>query len=89
MRILKRGNSNTKYLPYESLVHPILEYGVMFWDPYRKVHINALDRVQNTAAKIAQHKSDSTWETLTQRRQVARICALFKAYTGERAWYRL
>jgi hypothetical protein len=23
---------------------------------------------------------------LTQRRKVSRICALFKAYTGERAW---
>jgi hypothetical protein len=32
-----------------------------------------LDRVQNTEAKIAQHKNDSTWETLTQRTQVARV----------------
>jgi hypothetical protein len=23
---------------------------------------------------------------LTQRREISRICALFKAYTGERAW---
>jgi hypothetical protein len=27
MRILKKGNSNTKTLAYTSLVHPILEYG--------------------------------------------------------------
>jgi len=26
------------------------------------------------------------WETLTQRRLIARICAIFKAYTGRRAW---
>jgi hypothetical protein len=26
------------------------------------------------------------WETLTERRKIARICVLFKAYTGERAW---
>jgi hypothetical protein len=26
------------------------------------------------------------WETLTQRRDISHICALFKAYTGERAW---
>jgi hypothetical protein len=32
------------------------------------------------------HRNDSNWETLTQRRKVSRICALFKAYTGERAW---
>jgi hypothetical protein len=86
MRILKKGNSNTKSLAYKSLVPPILVYGVACWDPYRKVHINALERVQNTAAKIAQHKNDSTWETLTECRQVARVCALFKAYMGERAW---
>jgi hypothetical protein len=33
------------------------------------------------AAKFAQHRNDSNWETLTER-----ICALFKEYTGERAW---
>jgi hypothetical protein len=86
MPILKKRNRNTESLAYKSLVRPILECGVACWDPYRKVHINVLDRVQNTAAKIAQHKNDSTCGTLTQRRQVARICALFKAYTGERAW---
>jgi hypothetical protein len=30
--------------------------------------------------------SESNWETLSQRRKIARICALFKAYSGERAW---
>jgi hypothetical protein len=34
--------------------------------------------VQNKAAKFAHHKNDSNWEACT--------CALFKAYTGERAW---
>jgi hypothetical protein len=53
----------------------ILEYGAACWDPYRKGQINALDRVQNMAAKFAYHRNYSNW-----------ICALFKAYTGERAW---
>jgi hypothetical protein len=48
--------------------------------------INALERVQNMAAKFAHHRNDSTWETLTERRMIARICALFNAYMGERAW---
>ena len=26
------------------------------------------------------------WETLAQRRRTARLCALHKAYNGERAW---
>jgi hypothetical protein len=28
----------------------------------------------------------SNWENSIQRSEIARICALFKAYTGERAW---
>jgi hypothetical protein len=46
MRILKKGNSNTKSLAYTSSVRPILEYGAACWDPYREGQIHALDRVQ-------------------------------------------
>jgi hypothetical protein len=67
-------------------VCPILEYRVACWDPYGKEQINALDQVQNIAAKFAHHRNDSNWETLTQRRKIAPICVLLKAYTGERTW---
>jgi hypothetical protein len=30
--------------------------------------------------------SESNWETLSQRRKISRKCAVFKAYSGERAW---
>jgi hypothetical protein len=83
MRILKKGNSGTKSLAYTTLVHPILEYGAVCWDPYREGQIYVLDRVQKTAAKFAYHMSESNWETLSQRRKISRICALFKAYSGE------
>jgi hypothetical protein len=86
MRILKNGNSNTKSLAYMSLVRPILEYGAACWDPYRERQINALDRVQKKAAKFAHHKNRPNWETLASRRKLSRICALFKAYSGERTW---
>ena len=52
MRLLKKGNSNTKSLAYMSLVRPILEYGAACWDPYREGQISALDRVQKKAAQI-------------------------------------
>jgi hypothetical protein len=68
MCFLKKGNRNTKSLAYTSLVRPILEYGAACWDPYRIGQINALDRVQNTAAKFSQDRNDSNWETLTQHR---------------------
>jgi hypothetical protein len=86
MRILTKRNRNTKSLAYTSLVRPILEYGAACWDPYRIGQIHVLDWVQNTAAKFSQDRNESNWETLTQRREISRICALFKAYTGEHAW---
>jgi hypothetical protein len=86
MRTLEKGNSGTKSLTYTTLVCPILEYGAAYWDPYTEGQIYALDRVQNKAAKFAYHMSESNWETLSQRRKISRICALFKAYSGEREW---
>jgi len=86
MRILKKGNSSTKSLAYTTLVRLILEYGAACWDSYREGQIHALDRVQKKAAKFAYHMSESNWEILSQRRKISRICALFKVYSGERAW---
>jgi len=45
MRIVIKGNKNTKSLAHTSLVRPILEYGAVCWDPYREFQISALDRV--------------------------------------------
>jgi hypothetical protein len=86
MRILRKGNSNTKSLAYVSLVRPILEYGAPCWDPYREGQINALDRVQKKAAKFFHQKISPNWESLASRRKVSRLCALYKAYCGEWAW---
>jgi hypothetical protein len=54
------------------------------WDPYRG-QVSALNRVQNRAAKFAHNTNETGWGTLAQCR-IARICALFKAHTGRRAW---
>jgi dsDNA-binding SOS-regulon protein len=86
MRVLKKGNNNMKSIAYKSLVRPILEYGAACWDPYRECQINALDRVQNKAAKFGYHTGGLDRESLVQRRKIARLCALFKVYTGERVW---
>jgi len=86
MRVLKRGNRNTKSLAYTSLARPILEYGSACWDPCTEGQINVLDRVQKKASQFTNHTKDSESETLAQRRKIARFCAIFKAYSGERAW---
>ena len=69
-----------------SLVRPILEYGAACWDPYREGQISAMDRVQKKAVKFVYHTNSANWETLTTRRKLSCLCALFKAYSGERAW---
>jgi len=38
------------------------------------------------AAKFANNINESGWEILAQRRLIARMCALFNAYAGGRAW---
>jgi len=42
--------------------------------------------VKKKADKFAHHTSSSNWENLASRRKLSRICSLFKAYSGERAW---
>jgi hypothetical protein len=85
-RVLKEGNSSPKRLAHTSLERPIVECGAACWDSYRKEQIDGLDRVQNKAVKVAQHRNDSNWETLAQGRMIAGTCALCKVYTGEEAW---
>jgi len=86
MRVVKKGNKNTKSIAYKSLVRPILEYGAACWDPYRECQINALEWVQKRAAKFAHNTGGLDWDSLEQHRKISHMCALFKAYKGERAW---
>jgi len=86
MRVLKKGNTKEyKNLAYTSFLRPILEYGSACWDPCRG-QINVLDRVQKKAAQFTNHTNVFAWKTLAQHRTIAWLCALFKAYSGERSW---
>jgi len=76
MRVLEKGNRNTKSLAYTSLVRHILEYGSVYWDLCRG-QLNALDRVQKKAAQFTNLTMDSDWESLAQLRTRARLCSLF------------
>ena len=85
MRVLKEGDRKTKRVAYTSLVRPTVEYGSACWDPCRG-QINALDRVEKEVAQFTNHIKDSDWEILAERRKIARLCALSRAYCGERSW---
>jgi hypothetical protein len=39
-----------------------------------------------TSPFFAYHMNELNWETLSQRRKISHICALFKAYSGEWVW---
>jgi len=77
MRILRKGN--TKRLLYAALARLILDYGAVCWDPYRKGQVRASNRVQKRVAEFAYNINELIWETLAQRRIIARICAILKA----------
>jgi hypothetical protein len=51
----------------------------------REGQIKALDRVQKRTYKFANYTNNSSLETSAHCRKMARTCALFKAYAGERA----
>ena len=67
-------------------IRPILEYGAACWDPYREGQTRELDKVQKKATKFAHHSSSLKWETVASRRKLSRLCFLYKAFSGERAW---
>jgi len=67
-----------------SLLCPTLEYGCACWDPCRG-QINALAQVQKKAAQFTNHTKHSARVALAQRRTIERLCALLKAYSGERS----
>jgi len=79
MRVLKKGNRNTRI----HVIGTVLEYGSA---PCREGLITVLDCVQKEAAQLTNLTKDSDWETLAHHKTTERLCSLFKAYFGERAW---
>jgi hypothetical protein len=49
--------------------------------------INVLDGVQKKAAQFTNRTKDSDWETLAQRKTIARLCALCTVYCVLRTAY--
>jgi hypothetical protein len=62
MRILTKGNNNTKRLAYTALVRQILEDGAVCWDAYREGQVSTLNRVQKRAAKFGNNTNETRWE---------------------------
>ena len=68
----------TYFYKLEGIILVLFFLFLFFW--------GSLDRVQTKTAQFINHTKDSDWETLAHLRTIARLCALFQAYSGERAW---
>ena len=51
-RNLRNGPQERRHLAYISLIRSLLKYGATVWDPYLKLDVDRLERVQHQAAQF-------------------------------------
>ena len=89
-RNVRKCPQSTRETAYTTLVRPHLEYGSPVWDPYHNKQIAELEQVQRRAARYVcqDYRRESSvthmleqlkWETLQQRRFVARMTIMYQA----------
>ena len=94
-RNFKHCSRQVKAATYTTVVRPVMEYAAPVWDPYRQADIKALDEVQRRAARyvyndyttrtpgcVTDMVKDLEWESLQDRRQISRLCLLYKIQHG-------
>ena len=80
-------------MAYESLVCPQLKYASAVWDPHTKDMTQKVETVQRRAARwtlsdyarttnVTSLQSQLNWQTLEERRSVARLCLFYKIVYG-------
>ena len=77
---------------YPVLVRPLLEYCVQIWSPYKRKHINLIERVQRRATKLVPALKDLSYEerlarlkltTLEERRKRGDMILTYKLIAGK------
>ena len=95
--VLRRNLSccsiQSREVAYKALVRPLLEYCQTVWDPYQRVNIDCVERVQRRAARfvcqnyawtssVTEMLESLDWESLESRRAKARLCLVYKETSG-------
>ena len=95
-RNLPKAPSKVKEQCYKTLVRPKLEYACPVWDPYHKIHIDNIEKVQRAAARFVtgnyRMESGNTlinlknlgWDTLEERRLQTKLTRYFSKRTFRR-----
>lgn len=96
-RNLNKCPRDIKEQAYKTLIRPHLEYASAVWDPYRKTHIEEIEKVQRRAARFVTSNysrepgtvttiiQELGWQSLETRRKGARLTLLYKLLHGEAA----
>ena len=86
-RSLQQCPKKTKELCYTTLVHPIMEYASVVWDPFTEENIRKLEMVQRRALVYADYRLPSSvtlmlqqlqWSTLQERRAQAKVIIVYQ-----------
>ena len=94
-RNFKECTREVKTATYTTMVRPVLDYASTVWDPHQQGDIKTLEQVQRRAARyvyndyttrtpgcVTDMVEDLGWESLQDRRYIARLSLLYKMQHG-------